>query len=70
MEEQQEWKVAAVSRQRQEIDGEALDYPGRLALCPRGHARLIPTRFSRVEFELHCPQCRRTYRFKEKKAAP
>jgi hypothetical protein len=70
MEEQQEWTVAAVSRQRQEIDGESLDYPGRLALCPRGHARLIPTRFSRIEFELHCPQCRRSYRFKEKRAVP
>lgn len=65
MEQQQEWKVAAVSRQRQEVDGESLDYPGRLALCPRGHPRLIPTRFSRTEFELSCVQCRRSYRFRE-----
>ena len=65
MEQQEEWKVAAVSRQRQELAGESLDYPGRLALCPRGHARLIPTRFSRAEFELHCAQCRRSYRFRE-----
>jgi hypothetical protein len=65
MEQQQEWKIAAVSRQRQEIGGESLDYPGRLALCPRGHARLIPTRFSRAEFELHCAQCRCSYRFRE-----
>lgn len=65
MKPEQEWKIGAVSRQQQQVGGESLDYPGRIAVCPRGHARMIPTRFSRVEFELRCEACRRSYVFRE-----
>ena len=65
MKPDQEWKIGAVSRLQQQVGGESLDYPGRIAVCPRGHARLIPTRFSRAEFELRCAECRRSYVFRE-----
>jgi hypothetical protein len=65
---QKEWQVAARSRLQQEVGGESLDYPGRIALCPRGHARVIPTRFNRSEFELQCTECKCSYRFREPSA--
>lgn len=61
----EQWLVAAQSRLRQEIGGEAVEYPGRLATCPRGHVRVLPSRFSRSEFELRCHECRRSYVFRE-----
>jgi hypothetical protein len=60
-----EWLVAAVSRLRHEVSGASVEYPGRLATCPRGHVRVLPTRFSRSEFGLHCAACGRTYKFRE-----
>jgi hypothetical protein len=60
-----EWLVAAASRLRHDVNGALVEYPGRLATCPRGHVRALPTRFSRSEFELHCAACGRTYLFRE-----
>jgi hypothetical protein len=60
-----EWRVAASSRLRSEVDGAEVEYPGRLATCPRGHVRPLPTRFSRAEFELRCELCGRSYLFRE-----
>jgi hypothetical protein len=60
-----EWVVAAVSRLQQDVSGAEVDYPGRLATCPRGHVRVLPTRFSRREFDLRCGECARSYLFRE-----
>jgi hypothetical protein len=60
-----EWLVAAQSRLRQDVAGQTVEYPGRLATCPRGHVRVLPTRFSRAEFKLSCEECRRAYVFRE-----
>jgi hypothetical protein len=64
-EEQRGWTVMSAARLQQEMGGEAVDYPVRLAVCPKGHARSIPTRFSRAQFELKCPTCKRAYPFDE-----
>lgn len=60
-----EWVVAAQSRLQQQRGGAELDYPGRLATCPRGHVRILPTRFSRREFMLQCGECGCSYAFRE-----
>ena len=60
-----QWRIAAVSRLQQDIGGESVEYPGRLATCPKGHVRVLPTRFSKAEFELRCAECKRTYPFRE-----
>lgn len=59
------WRVAALSRLQHHVAGTAVEYPGRLATCPRGHVRVLPSRFSRTEFQLRCDQCGRSYRFTE-----
>jgi hypothetical protein len=59
-----EWVVAARSRLRQQKEDAALEYPGVLARCPRGHVRALPSRFSRPEFPLRCHECRRDYLFR------
>lgn len=56
-----EWQVLAAARQQESRDGQVLEYPGRTARCPRGHLRLIPSRFDRPEVELTCTQCGRRY---------
>jgi hypothetical protein len=63
-----EWQIAAVSRLQQDVGGQEVDYPGRMATCPRGHVRVLPTRFSRSEFELKCEECGRSYTFRESAA--
>jgi hypothetical protein len=60
-----DWVIAARSRLQQQIGGAELSYPGRLATCPRGHVRVLPTRFSRREFMLRCDECGRSYSFRE-----
>lgn len=60
-----EWLVAAASRLRHDVSGAAVEYPGRLATCPGGHVRVLPTRFSRSEFDLRCDACGRSYVFRE-----
>lgn len=61
----QEWLVAAQSRLQQAVEGAELEYPGRLATCPRGHVRVLPTRFSVRQFDLRCTECGRSYAFRE-----
>jgi len=63
----EEWLVAARSRLKQAVGGEEVEYPGRLATCPRGHVRVLPSRFSQPEFELTCHECRRKYLFREQR---
>ena len=60
-----EWQVGAVARQRELRAGADMEYPGRVAVCPRGHARVLPSRFSRKEFDLRCHECGRSYLFRE-----
>jgi hypothetical protein len=36
-------------------------YPARLAVCPRGHVRSIPTRFDTPVSTLRCTVCNRSY---------
>lgn len=59
------WTVAALSRLQHEVSGTSVEYPGRLATCPKGHVRVLPTRFSRTEFDLRCNECGRAYPFRD-----
>lgn len=56
------WEVRAASRVAQDRDGQRLDYPGRIAECPEGHTRSIPSRFDAAEVVLKCGPCGRSYR--------
>ena len=56
-----EWKVQAVSRIRDARDGQTVEYPARLAVCPIGHVRSLPTRFSQPVTSLRCEGCDRSY---------
>lgn len=60
-----EWRVLSASRQQENRDGQVLEYPGRMAECPHGHRRVIPTRFDRPEVELTCAQCQRRYTLRQ-----
>ena len=55
------WSVQAISRIRDAREGQAVEYPARLAVCPRGHVRSLPTRFSRPIEQLRCEACERSY---------
>jgi hypothetical protein len=57
-----EWEVRSLSRTSDHRDGQAIEYPTRVAECPEGHMRAIPTRFDSAVVELRCADCRRTYR--------
>ena len=57
-----EWEIRSNSRLDVPIEGQTLDVPGRIAECPEGHARQIPTRFDADEVVLRCASCRRAYR--------
>jgi hypothetical protein len=59
------WVIAAESRLQHAVEGATMEYPGRLATCPKGHIRVLPTRFSRDRFDLRCEECRRNYTFTE-----
>lgn len=56
------WQVRE-SRFQDRREGQPLDIAGRVAICPRGHPRAIPTRFDRPVTELRCPECNRSYPF-------
>jgi len=56
-----QWLVQAVSRVRDARDGQTVEYPARLAVCPRGHVRSLPTRFDTPVTELRCTVCNRSY---------
>jgi hypothetical protein len=55
------WSVQAVSRLKDARDGQTVEYPARLAVCPRGHVRSLPTRFSQPVTALRCEACERSY---------
>ena len=57
-----EWELHSVSRVLQEREGQSIDYPGRLAECPRGHRRPIPSRFDADVVALRCRECGNVYR--------
>lgn len=57
-----EWEVRAVSRLSMSRDGQTIEYPARLAECPEGHVRQIPTRFDAGDVVLRCAECERGYR--------
>lgn len=57
-----EWELRATSRMSQSVDGQTIEYPARVAECPEGHMRPIPTRFDSPAIELRCADCRRAYR--------
>ena len=59
--EQGTWQLKTSARLQDNLDGQTLEYPGRVVECPRGHARVIPTRFDRPIAELTCRECGRTY---------
>lgn len=61
------WLVRAVSRMTGIVEGQAIEYPGRLAECPEGHERRIPSRFDATAVELRCAECRRSYRFEARR---
>jgi hypothetical protein len=58
----EEWEVRSPSRVSLVIDGQTVEYPARLAECPEGHLRPIPSRFDAAVVELKCAECRRHYR--------
>jgi hypothetical protein len=57
-----EWEVRASPRLSQSRDGQTIEYPARLAECPEGHMRQIPTRFDAAVVALKCVECKRAYR--------
>lgn len=59
-----EWLIGAVSRFSEDREGQSIEYPTRLAECPEGHRRPIPTRFDRPVVELLCKACERSYKLK------
>ena len=56
------WEVRSASRLTLDRDGQRTDYPGRVAECPEGHTRSIPSRFDAAEVMLRCPDCARAWR--------
>jgi hypothetical protein len=60
--EDDEWLIGAVTRFSEDREGQSIEYPTRLAECPQGHRRPIPTRFDRAVVDLVCRACERTYK--------
>ena len=56
------WQLQSAARLTGILDGQAIEYPARLAECPEGHTRQIPTRFQQDTVDLRCAECRRAYR--------
>lgn len=56
------WEIRSAARVALEREGQSLDYPSRMAECPEGHRRPIPSRFDRAVVELRCRDCDRVYR--------
>jgi hypothetical protein len=57
-----EWEIRTALRMDVAMEGQTLQIPGRIAECPQGHARQIPTRFDARVVELKCSVCARSYR--------
>ena len=57
-----QWEVRSAARAALEREGQSIDYPTRVAECPQGHQRPIPTRFDEAVVELRCKACDKSYR--------
>ena len=57
-----EWEIRSATRTALEREGRSIDYPTRVAECPEGHVRPVPSRFDRPVVELRCRVCDRLYR--------
>lgn len=57
-----EWEIRTALRMDVAMEGQTLQIPGRIAECPEGHARQIPTRFDANAVVLKCAPCGRSYR--------
>jgi hypothetical protein len=57
-----EWDIRATGRATTDMEGQRLEYPMRIAECPEGHVRQIPTRFTVRTVTLTCRDCGRSYR--------
>lgn len=55
------WRAQPIARIQDARDGQTVEYPARLAVCPRGHTRSLPTRFDRPVTSLRCNDCARSY---------
>jgi hypothetical protein len=56
------WEIRSMARTEVALEGQAFQIPGRIAECPEGHSRTIPTRFDAAVVLLTCRQCGRPYR--------
>lgn len=56
------WEIRAPSRMDVALEGQMVQIPGRIAECPEGHSRTIPTRFDADVVVLTCRPCGRAYR--------
>ncbi len=56
------WEIRSASRMDVALEGQMMQVPGRIAECPEGHARTIPTRFDAAVVMLTCRTCGRAYR--------
>lgn len=57
-----EWAIRAPARMDVALEGQMMQIPGRVAECPEGHARSIPSRFDADVVTLKCVACGRAYR--------
>lgn len=57
-----EWEIRSAARMDVSLEGQMVQIPGRVAECPEGHARSIPTRFDAAVVMLKCVACGRAYR--------
>jgi hypothetical protein len=57
-----QWEIRSAARAALEREGQSIDYPTRVAECPHGHNRPIPTRFDEAIVELRCKVCDKSYR--------
>lgn len=57
-----EWEILSAARMDIALEGQTFQIPGRIAECPEGHTRSIPTRFDAAVVQLKCAGCGRVYR--------
>lgn len=57
-----EWEIRSAARMDVALEGQMVQIPGRVAECPEGHTRSIPTRFDAEVVMLKCAPCGRAYR--------
>ena len=59
-----EWEILSAARMDIALEGQSFQIPGRIAECPEGHSRSIPSRFDRAVVMLKCASCGRAYRLR------